>query len=75
MSSNGKRNRGREPYLNGKHTAPQPGDERDGGWPRDRLIEMDRQFRERVERAFRDGTERRHSVASNGANPSTLRYT
>ena len=47
MSSNGKSNCRPEPYRNGKSTPPQPGDERDGEWPRERLVAMDRRFVER----------------------------
>jgi hypothetical protein len=60
-SSNGKRRR--EPYTNGKSSPSQPGDERDGEWPRERLIEMDRRFVERVERAIALGLERRERAA------------
>jgi len=40
MSSNGKRNRGRQPYMNGKRMPWQPGDEVVGEWPRERLVAM-----------------------------------
>jgi len=78
MSSNGKRVRRPEPYLAGKTTPPQPGDEVVGEYSRERLIKMNDRFVERVERAFENGGERRQSgsgiasrsAAANGANAS-----
>jgi hypothetical protein len=35
----------------------EPSDGQYGEWPRKTLVEMDRQFRERVEHAFRHGAE------------------
>jgi hypothetical protein len=68
MSSSNGRNRGRPPYLAGKSTPPQPGDERNGDYSREHLLKMDARFRDRVERAFRLGLESRaaagHVVAS-----------
>jgi hypothetical protein len=40
-----------------------PGDEQEGARTRERLVEMDRQFRLRVERTFRHGTELREERA------------
>ena len=54
---NGKRNRGRVPYRNGKSTPAQPSDERNGDHSREHLLKMDARFRDRVERAFRLGLE------------------
>jgi hypothetical protein len=45
-----------------KDADPQPGDEAIGAWPRERLIAMDSDFVERVERAFETGSERRESA-------------
>ena len=39
------------------------GDERDGPWTREQLIEMDARFTERLEEAFRLGLESRESAA------------
>jgi hypothetical protein len=58
MSSNGKRNRGRQPYMNGKDTAPQPGDEVVGGWSHAALERMDARFCERVRKAIANRKER-----------------
>jgi len=63
MSSNGKRNRGRQPYISGRRTPPQPGDERNGDYSREHLLKMDARFRDRVERAFRLGLESRAAAA------------
>jgi hypothetical protein len=63
---NGKR-RGREPYVNGKSMLPLPGDEIVGAWSREQLEAMDAKFRQRVERAFENGSERRQPAAMNGA--------
>jgi hypothetical protein len=52
----------KQPYRNGKNT-PQAGDERDGTWPREQLLAMNRRFVERVERAIRLGLERRENAA------------
>jgi hypothetical protein len=73
MSSNGKRNRGRVPYRNGKATPSQPGDEQEGGFSRAQLLRMDARFVERVQRAFANGSEHRQSAAMSGANASRLR--
>jgi hypothetical protein len=35
----------------------EPADAQYGDWPRERLVEMDQRFRERLERALRRGTE------------------
>jgi hypothetical protein len=68
---NGKRNHsGQSSYLNGKDAEPQAGDEREA-WPRERLLAMDRRFRERVERALKMGDENRHAAAATyDANPA-----
>ena len=73
MPSNGKRNRGRQPYINGKRTPFQPGDEVVGEYSRERLIKMNDRFVARVESAFKTGKENRQSAAAmNGANASRL---
>ena len=55
-----------EPPTNGASKIasgpPEPGDGQEGGWPRERLIAMDSDFVERVERAFETGSERRESA-------------
>jgi len=38
--------------------APEPGDEQEGAWPRERLETVDARFVERLERAVRRGEER-----------------
>jgi hypothetical protein len=72
-ASNGKRNRGRVPYVSGKQTPWQPGDQEQGQWTHERLLAMDRRFCERVERAFENGSEHRQSAAMNGAHASRPR--
>jgi len=72
MSSNGKRVRKSEPYLCGKHTPPQPGDERNGDYSREHLLKMDARFRDRVERAFRLGLESRAAAAGRVAASGAL---
>jgi len=72
MPSNGKRNRGRQPYLSGKSTPPQPGDERNGDYSREHLLKMDARFRDRVERAFRLGLESRAAAAGHLAASGVL---
>jgi hypothetical protein len=52
MLSNGKRIRRPEPYVCGKATPPQPGDEQCGAFSRDRLVAMDQRFLRAVERAL-----------------------
>jgi len=42
----------------------EPGDGQAGDWPRERLVEMDQRFRERLERAFRQRLESRAAAAS-----------
>jgi hypothetical protein len=68
MSSNGKT---RREYTCGRDTPQQPGDQQEGGWPRERLLAMDQKFTRAVERAFESGSERRQSAG--GANASRLR--
>jgi hypothetical protein len=43
------------PYLNSPDAPPQPEDEREGLWPRKRLLRMDQRFRQRMERVLRQG--------------------
>ena len=54
-----------------------PGDEQQGGWPRERLVAMNERFVARVERAFKNGTEHRQSAAMkstrNGALSKSLK--
>jgi len=45
------------------HILTEPGDERDGPWTREQLIEMNTRFSERLEEAFRLGLESRASAA------------
>jgi hypothetical protein len=45
------------------HTLPEAEDELDGLWSRERLIEMNARFTERLEEAFRLGLENRKSAA------------
>jgi hypothetical protein len=52
-----------EPYLNGKNTPAQPGDEVVGGWTREALLKMDARFCIAMERAFARGDERRPEEA------------
>jgi len=47
-----------EKYLNGKSTPPQAGDEAVGAWSRERLIRMDADFVERMQRAIASGKEK-----------------
>ena len=46
-----------EPYLNGRDTPSQPGDEVVGEWTREALMRMDEKFRARLERAIVNGRE------------------
>ena len=52
-----------EPPTNGSskiaNAEPAHDDGQVGAWPRKRLVEMDKRFRQRVERAFAHGTETR----------------
>ena len=62
MSVNGKRRvRRPEPYVCGKRTPFQPGDEQTGDWSRERLVARDRRFCARVERAFKNSTDSRNA--------------
>jgi hypothetical protein len=72
MWSVAKRNRKPEPYLAGKTTPPQPGDERNGDYSREHLLKMDARFRDRVERAFRLGLESRAAAAGHVAASGAL---
>jgi len=47
----------------GCHILYEVGDERDGLWTREQLLEMDARFTERLEEAFRLGLESRESAA------------
>jgi|SRR6516164_9999010 len=64
MSSNGKRVRKSAPYVCGKHTPPQPGDEQVGDWSHSQLVRMDNRFRARLLRAFKRGKENRQAAAA-----------
>lgn len=57
---------GRPPNLNSKLKSedPQPRDARDGQWSPGQLQKMDANFRQRVERAFKRGTERPDAAAN-----------
>jgi hypothetical protein len=57
MSSASPRNRKPSPYVCGKDTPFQPGDERQGDYSRERLVAMNQRFVERVERAIASGEE------------------
>ena len=46
-----------QPYLNGRDTPSQPGDDVVGGWTHEQLMRMDARFRERLERAIARGKE------------------
>jgi len=59
MSSNGKRIRRPEPYVCGKDTPSQPGDEQIGAYSYEQRIRMDEKFTRAVERAISLGLERR----------------
>jgi len=48
---------GRPPTRRDAHVAPEPGDEIEGDYTRERLEEMDARFSERVERAISPGRE------------------
>jgi len=56
MSSNGQPRS--QPYLNGRDTPPQAGDEL-GAYTHEQVIKMDRDFVAAVERAISRGLERR----------------
>src|SRR5215471_18482092 len=57
--------------LNG-HILYEAGDELDGLWSRERLIEMNARFTERLEEAFRLGLESRESAAGQVKLPASL---
>jgi hypothetical protein len=46
-----------------KFDPPQPGDEQNGGWTRDQLVEMNKRFADQLEQAFACGLESRESAA------------
>jgi len=50
----------------------EPGDEQDGPWSREQLIEMNARFTERLEEAFRLGLESRESAAGQVKLPVSL---
>jgi len=54
------------------HTLYEAGDERDGLWSREQLIEMNARFTERLEEAFRLGLESRESAAGQVKLPASL---
>ena len=64
MSSVAKRNRKPEPYLAGKTTPPQPGDEQVADWSHSQLVRMYNRFRARLLRAFKRGKENRQAAAA-----------
>jgi hypothetical protein len=73
-AGNGTRNRGRPPYLAGKRTPWQPGDEQVGDWSHSQLLRMDNRFRARLLRAFKRGKENRQAAAATyDANPTRPR--
>jgi len=41
-----------------KQEPPQPGDEREGDWPREKLVAMNEKFCERMKKALVDGREK-----------------
>jgi len=43
----------------------QPGDEQEGAWPRERLLQMDERFTTRVQRAIQRGEEHAHAMRRN----------
>ena len=49
------------------HPAPERGEELEGSYTRERLLEMDAQFVERVERAINDGREQRAGSEAHAA--------
>jgi len=57
MSSASPRNCKPSPYVCGKATPPQPGDEQVGEYSRERLIRMNDRFVERMESAISRGLE------------------
>jgi hypothetical protein len=71
MSSNGKRVRRPEPYVCGKATPPQPGDEQIGAYSYEQRMRMDEKFTRAVERAFETGAENRQAAV---ATLGRLRY-
>jgi hypothetical protein len=72
--SDAERRRGPKPY-NGvvKSSVCEPGDEQPGEWSRERLIQMNERFVQRVERAFENGTESRQLTATSGADSAPPR--
>jgi hypothetical protein len=53
--------------------APSEAGDELGAYTLERLLEMDRRFRERLARAFQTGSESRQSAAMNGASASRPR--
>jgi hypothetical protein len=69
MSANDKRVRPPSPYVCGKDTPFQPGDEQ-GAYSYEQRIRMNERFVARLERAFANGSEHRQSAAMNGVHAS-----
>jgi len=72
MPSASPRNRKPSPYVCGRNSRPQPGDEQ-GAYSYEQLMRMNDRFVARVERAFKNGGEHRESAAMNGVNASRPR--
>ena len=70
MSSASPRNRKPSPYVCGKDTPFQPGDERQGDYSRERLVAMNARFVAALERAIAAGKE---APAIVGAAPARRR--
>jgi hypothetical protein len=51
--------------------SPEPGDEQDGAWPRERLEAMDARFVERLERAIATGSERASAAQATVVDPTS----
>jgi len=77
MSINGKRRvRRPEPYVCGRDTPPQPGDEQVGAYSYEQRVRMNERFVHAVEHAFETGAENREAAtATLRANASRARYT
>jgi len=53
-----------------KVSEAQPGDEQVGGWPRDRLLQMNERFREALETAVASGREHCDTVGACSHSPT-----
>ena len=75
MAAGNGRSVGRPPHLRCKILErPEPDDAVVGSWPRERLLEMDARFVERLERAIAAGDENRQAAAAtHAANPTRAR--